>query len=419
MAHSSFRFLHSGDFRLDQPLAGLAEVPEHLEPLLIDAAYAAAETVFRSAVSEAVDFVVLVGDLLDIDRAGPRPLAFLAENFKQLAERKIPIYWATGAHDPKLESWPRDLLPLAGVTVFPSTEPATHMVQRSGSTLAAVTGVGFDGRGNVRAERFRGTNAAPYKIAAVHGDFSREDVRRLPIDYWALGGEPVRSAPVKSPMRAIYPGSPQLRDLRLKEASSCTLVTVDNERRTRLQTIDTDAVRCFEEPLAIEADAKPEAVEEKLIERTQALVAAHGERTLLVRWRLSAPSQLAWRLRRGGWGESLLSRLRGQFGHRNPPVWTLGIDVAPTKQFPAGWYEEDTILGDFLRAVRTLRENPKAPLDLRDYLPAAGADAEILKALQPPDGEKRSELLDTAATLGVDLLRGEYAEAHDLGEPLR
>ena len=66
MSGQHFRFLHAGGFALDQPLAGLAEIPEPLRELLIDAPYLAAQKVFDAAIEERVDFVVLNGDLLDL-----------------------------------------------------------------------------------------------------------------------------------------------------------------------------------------------------------------------------------------------------------------------------------------------------------------------------------------------------------------
>ena len=78
MSAQSFRFLHAGSFHLQQTLGGIADAPEHMIELLVNAPFAAAANVFQAAISEEVDFVLLAGDILDPTRAGPRAVAFFA-----------------------------------------------------------------------------------------------------------------------------------------------------------------------------------------------------------------------------------------------------------------------------------------------------------------------------------------------------
>ena len=84
MADSTLRFLHAGAFRLDEPLDGLSDPPAEWLDLLADAPYTAAQHVFATAMAEEVDFLLLVGRLLDPHRAGPRGMAFLLDQFEQL-----------------------------------------------------------------------------------------------------------------------------------------------------------------------------------------------------------------------------------------------------------------------------------------------------------------------------------------------
>ena len=52
MSQRPFRFVHSGDFHLEMPLQGVAEVPKHLREPFLDAAYDAARRVFDRAMNE-------------------------------------------------------------------------------------------------------------------------------------------------------------------------------------------------------------------------------------------------------------------------------------------------------------------------------------------------------------------------------
>ena len=64
MSTRPFRFVHASDFHLEQPLMGVAEVPDHLRDLFLDAPYTAAGKLFEAVLAEDADFVVLSGDML-------------------------------------------------------------------------------------------------------------------------------------------------------------------------------------------------------------------------------------------------------------------------------------------------------------------------------------------------------------------
>jgi 3',5'-cyclic AMP phosphodiesterase CpdA len=134
-----FRFLHAGGFALDQPLAGLSEVPEPLEGPLIDAPYLAAQKVFAAALEERVDFVVLTGDLVDFARPSPRAIALLLDNFERLDSHGIAVYWAGGRLDPP-QDWPASARLPTGAQIFPATGPKSCRTLRrsAGGVSSAV-----------------------------------------------------------------------------------------------------------------------------------------------------------------------------------------------------------------------------------------------------------------------------------------
>ena len=103
MPERPFRFLHTSDFRLDAVPRGLAEVPDHLRDCLLNAPFTAARRTFDAAISERVAFVLLCGNILQAEHAGPRGIAFLAEQFERLAAAGIHAYWAASDTD-RLES---------------------------------------------------------------------------------------------------------------------------------------------------------------------------------------------------------------------------------------------------------------------------------------------------------------------------
>ena len=76
------RLVHASDLHLEMPVHGLPEVPDHLRELLIEAPYHAAEQVFETALAEDADAVLLAGDVLNVDRAGPPAIVLLLDQFR-------------------------------------------------------------------------------------------------------------------------------------------------------------------------------------------------------------------------------------------------------------------------------------------------------------------------------------------------
>ena len=72
MAQTPLRFVHAGDLHLVRPLSGVAEVPAHLREAFLEAPYLAAQQIFETALTEGADAVLLAGDVVHLDRAGPR-----------------------------------------------------------------------------------------------------------------------------------------------------------------------------------------------------------------------------------------------------------------------------------------------------------------------------------------------------------
>ena len=105
MSQPTIRLLHASDFHLEQPLGGVSEVPDHLRASFLDAPYRAVEQVVALAIAENVDALLLSGDVVLPEFAGPRAAVFLIQQFERLADHSIAVYWAGGDVDPP-ESWP-------------------------------------------------------------------------------------------------------------------------------------------------------------------------------------------------------------------------------------------------------------------------------------------------------------------------
>src|ERR1041384_6821981 len=100
MSQPPLRFVHAGDLHLERPLTGVSEIPDHLREAFLEAPYLAAEQIFETALPEGADALFLAGDVVHLDKAGPRAIVFLLEQFRRLADHNIAVYWAGGQVDP-------------------------------------------------------------------------------------------------------------------------------------------------------------------------------------------------------------------------------------------------------------------------------------------------------------------------------
>ncbi|HMP79524.1 MAG TPA: metallophosphoesterase, partial [Pirellulaceae bacterium] len=131
----AFKFIHASDLHLDRPMQGLPEVPASIKKTIANAPYVAAERIFDLAVAERVDFVLLAGDILDIEQGGCRPAAFLLSQFERLAEKNIQVFWCGGEVDHP-ERWPAAVDLPQNVVLFCSTIVEESIAMRRGVPLA-------------------------------------------------------------------------------------------------------------------------------------------------------------------------------------------------------------------------------------------------------------------------------------------
>ncbi len=401
---AAFRFIHASDFHLDRPPRGLVEVPDHLREALVDAPYRAAERVFDAALKEDVDFVALAGDLVDPAMAGPRGLVFLGEQFRRLTQRGIRVYWAPGRSDRKGEWVDAWQLP-EGVVRF-ARDSVEHVVYRRGDEpLVQILGTSSAKRKRIRLSQFHTDRSELFTVAVAHGAADADALaRRAAIGYWALGGEHGRRTVLRGPTVAHYCGSPQGRRPQEAGPHGCTLVQVDEQSHVRTSFVPTDAVRYLDEQVAANEGTTPEQLYEILGEQITELLSDPFGPELLVRWIVVGSRALATELRRGKLAGDLAARLRGEYSTRRPAVWTVSIEAEAPDAVPLQRYEEQTLLGEFLRTVRHYEEHLDEPLDLTPYLAERHAAGSLLSAASLDDPAVRGRVLDEVARLGVELL---------------
>ena len=406
----SFRFLHASDLHLERPPRGLSEIPDHLRGVLADAAYRAAERVFDAAVKHPVDFVVLSGDVVDPLLAGPRALVFLNEQFTRLGDHQIKVYWAAGPCDQFerfVDAWP---LP-ENVHRFPLRRVERVEHHRGGEPLAQILGTSTARKQSIAAADFVPQDAELFCVAVAHGRGDAEPLTAGAVNYWALGGRHLRRSLLRGPVTVHYCGTPQGRRPRESGPHGCTLAQVDETGRVRTTFIPTDAVRYCNERVAVDESTTGEQLFQILTERVGELLVDPFGPEMIVRWSVTGSRWLARQLRSGTLSADLIARLHSEHSAKRPGAWSVGVEASKAEHVPAELYDEQTLLGEFLRTVQHYAEQADERLDLDAFLAERHAGGNLGSAATLDDPTVRRRVLAEAAALGAELLSPREGES--------
>ncbi len=252
------RFLHLADVHLDTPFAGRApRVRRRLREAVRDAFRGAVDL----ALAEAVDAVVVAGDLFDGDTLSFETERFLVDQLRRLVEGRVTVVYATGNHDPGRDpgrrgsiAWPE------GVHVAHGPEPVRVQVHdRQGRMAGWITAVGHatSRESADLSRRFPRPAGMLPEVAVLHAqvrsshgaeDHERyapttvDALRSRGFDYWALGHVHRRQELSAEP--AIhYPGNVQGRTPAESGARGALVVELDGGRPARVEFRSLGPVR--------------------------------------------------------------------------------------------------------------------------------------------------------------------------------
>ncbi|MDD3917676.1 MAG: DNA repair exonuclease [Synergistaceae bacterium] len=242
-----FRFVHTADLHLGSRVMSLPGMSPETSADLADGTYRAWREIVDLCIREAVDFLLVAGDVYDSADQNVRAQLQFKEGLRRLGENNIPAYIVRGNHDPD-DAWSRSIAMPENAFIISSREPEVVIHRdREGRPLAAIVGMSFASahtRDNL-AEQFPAREKDwPYTIGLLHcsvgggqghepyAPCSIQDLRRCGYDYWALGHihQPTVLDAGDSPI--VYAGNPQGRDMGETGERGCRLVTVGADGTT-------------------------------------------------------------------------------------------------------------------------------------------------------------------------------------------
>ncbi|EAE6034654.1 exonuclease SbcCD subunit D [Listeria monocytogenes] len=247
------QFLHMADLHLDSPFIGLSTLPQPLFSAIQESTFQSLERITTVAIKEAVDFVLIAGDIYDSEDQSVRAQARFAKEMKRLEAANIPVFMIHGNHD-FIEKHKEKLALPSNVHVF--SEQVEVMSYKTVTGVSVnIYGFSYNER-HIRSSRvgeYKIQGDADFHIALLHGSevssseehdvyapFRVQEISRKGFDYWALGHIHKRQLLAESPS-IYYPGNIQGRNRKESGEKGASIITL-SEASTTIDFIGTSPI---------------------------------------------------------------------------------------------------------------------------------------------------------------------------------
>jgi DNA repair exonuclease SbcCD nuclease subunit len=380
-----FKFIHTADIHLDSPLHKLDSYEGAPIDEIRQATRRAFNNLVQTAVAQGVGFILISGDLYDGDWKDYNTGLYLVSQMRRLRQAGISVYMVAGNHDAASKITKTLRLP-ENVHVFPSTTPATHIIEplnvaihgQSFATPAIKKDLSLDypaplpGYFNVGILHTCASGREghePYAPCTVEG------LRSKGYDYWALGHVHQYEILSRDPW-IVFSGNIQGRHIRETGAKGCVMVTVDDRGRAEIAFTALDVIR-WETVTVDSTDAESGyAVMDRFSHRLESLLDENEDRPLIVRVLLQGetPAHRDLLANVDRWSNEIRAAALDISGHR---VWVEKIKFhtrLPSSQTDlrsgdGAMGELVTLLDEFAEKPELLRELSGELSDLEKKIP--------------------------------------------------
>lgn len=243
------KLLHSADWHLDSPSAGL--------PALRQALLDIPERVVQTALEHACDLILLSGDLFD----GPASPESYQRVYEALRSAQIPVFISPGNHDPVTadsvwltRQWPDN------VHIFKANQPQSVVLPHLD---CRVYGGAFTGpESGAMLHQFRANAQERYCIGVFHGDplvlsspynpVTALQAERSGLDYLALGHIHKTGQLRRGSTLCAWPGCPMGRGFDETGEKGVLLVTLQG--RCQAEFLPLATARFFRQEVEVRGD---------------------------------------------------------------------------------------------------------------------------------------------------------------------
>ncbi|MCE4555016.1 metallophosphoesterase family protein [Roseateles cellulosilyticus] len=368
------RFIHAADIHLDSPLNGLSAYPDAPAEQLRSATRDAFTRLVDRAIEEAVDFMVIAGDLYDGAWRDFNTGIFFCREMGRLKRVNIPVYVLFGNHDAESEMTKKLELP-DNVHPFGANKPQTFKIDDLAVSLHGQSFKQRDVTTNL-VTAYPAPTAGHFNIGVLHtalegyashasyAPCTIEELQAKGYQYWALGHvhEFERWTGAAT---IVFPGNLQGRNVRECGRRGAVLVSVGEAGEVEVERIFIDVLRWEQ----LEVDASDcdtlEQVVRKVAQALEAVLDVDGEVPRAARITINGTTTAHGEL------FGLEAQLRGEVLAQ---IASIGNDRL--------WLEKVRIHTKPVVDAAKLHERMDAFTDLQTILEEASTDVDFMKELQ-------------------------------------
>ncbi len=369
------KFIHAADIHLDSPLTGLSAYPDAPVEMLRTATRDAFTKLVAEAIEQAVDFMVIAGDLYDGTWKDHNTGIYFCKEMGRLKKAGIPVYLLFGNHDAESEMTKKLQLP-DNVFAFDTRKPSTfrldqHKVALHGRSfkeketfenLATGYPTPIPGLFNIGVLH---TALEGNSAHATYAPCSLDELHAKGYHYWALGHVHEHQI-FEGASTVVFPGNLQGRHIRETGPRGAVIVRADEHGVQDLSRLFVDVLRWAHlEVNATECQTLADVVRsighdlDELIERS-ALTIPIAVR-ITVTGKTAAHGDLF----------GLELQLRAE-------VLALAVAMGAERV----WIEKVKVATSAVDDGEAVRARADALSDLQDLLQAAESDPDFLNSLQ-------------------------------------
>ena len=250
------KFIHTADLHLGSPFSGIKQMDSDVAAMLSYAGYGAYERIIEAAIDNAVDFILIAGDIYESENQRIAEQLRFHKGLERLTAAGITVYIICGNHDPA-KGWSQEIVWPESVHFLSYDEPEVKIFEKNGVGKAVIIGMSYP-TGNITenlALRYPDLEGDwPFTIGLLHctigtntghdsySPCSLSDLTGKGYDYWALGHIHKPAVLKEQNPAIVYAGIPQGRDIGEAGPRGCYLATVRPGADVRMEFIETASV---------------------------------------------------------------------------------------------------------------------------------------------------------------------------------
>lgn len=256
------KFLHAADLHLDRSFEGLTQIPAHFQEQLMNANQNMLKTIVDTAIAQAVDFILLVGDTFHQNRPTLKTQRYFFQEMARLAEANIPVFMNFGNHD----FYQADRYWFAfpeNIQLFTEEQVTTKKLTTKSGEKVAISSFSYQHPTIEKnlVEQFPHKEAVDFQIGMYHGGqmpyapFQLSELMTKGYDYWALGHIHVPQILAEKPY-VVYPGTPQGHTQKETQLAGVTVIESRGNQLLR-QTFPVESIRWEKRTLSLKHMRQP------------------------------------------------------------------------------------------------------------------------------------------------------------------